>query len=109
MKGVALIVVGLVLFIGSILALDYGGFMWESFMLPKRENMHRKVFEQTKSYNQGMQQELISLMHEYNTAKDPLEKKAIASTVRHKYADFDESVITSPELKSFLEKCKYGE
>jgi hypothetical protein len=106
MKVVFAYVGGFFLFLAVIAGLDYSSLIWESFIGPKRENVRRQVFEQTKSYNQGMQQDLIKFMHEYNVSKDPEEKKAISSTVRHMMSDYDESKL-EPELRSFLTKCKY--
>ena len=102
--------VGILIFVGVMIgfcALDYSGLMWESFIGPKRENVRREIFENTKSYNQGMQQDLIKAMHDYKMTKDPQEKEAIKAMVRHQMADFKDAKIQSSDLRSFLESCKY--
>jgi hypothetical protein len=106
MKLISMWVGGFVLFFALILGLDYSSLIWESFIGPKRENIRRQIFEETKSYNQGMQQELIDLMHQYNMAKDKQDKKAIMNTVRIKFSDYNEDRLSS-ELRDFLKKCKY--
>lgn len=101
-------IIYVILAIVAILGLDYSNLMWQSFIGPKRENVRREIFEQTKSYNEGKQQDLVRYLHEYNTTKDNEEKQAITSTVRHMFADYDESKL-NPVLRDFLTKIKYGE
>ena len=87
-----------------ICGLDYSGLMWESFIGPKRENVRRQIFEQTKSYNQGQQQELSRLYVEYQRAKDPTDKKAIAGLVRHQFADYNTDLLNN-DLRAFVSQC----
>ena len=105
--GVGIIVGAVLLVFVLMLGLDYSGLMWDSFIGPKRENVRREIFEQTKSYNQGMQQDLIKAMHDYKMTKDPQEKEAIKAMVRHQMADYKESKISDSELNGFLNMCKY--
>lgn len=94
-----------VLFIGLMLGIDYGGFLWESFMAPKKEEMRRNVWEKTRSFREGKRQELIRYMHQYNT--EPENRSIIASTVRLQFADVDARDL-EPELRSFINKCFTG-
>jgi len=105
MKEILGFIGGIILVIVLILAIDYTGLMWNSFIGPKRENVRREIFEETKSYNQGMKQDLVKYLHEYNMSKDPEEKKAISATVRHQMSDYNEMKL-SPELRSFLTRCR---
>jgi len=91
--------------ISSMLALDYGGFLWESFMKPKKEEMRRQVWENTRSFKEGKRQELIRYMHQYNTQKE--NRSAISSTVRLQFADVDQNQL-EPQLKQFLNQCFTG-
>src|SRR5512147_1972955 len=104
MKVVIGVIVSLVVFVGLFLVLDYGGILWTGFIGPKRENVRRQIFEETKSYNQGQQQELMRLYVEYKRTKDPIEKKAIAGMVRHQFADY-QSYRLNPELRDFVSMC----
>jgi len=61
-------------------------FMYKLFA-PKYEQVRRETFEQTKSYNQGMIQELMAYQFEYIKA-DPAHKTALAAIILHRSADF---------------------
>lgn len=106
MKYIGLAIIGIIALIVISLATDYGSMRWERFIAPKKENVRREVFEQTKSYNQGKQQELVQMLHEYNMSKNDDDKLAIMATVRQRFADYDENLL-SPELYAFVKKCKY--
>lgn len=98
------------LFIGIVilfLVVDYSGIMWQSFIGQKRENVRREIFEETKSYNEGKEQDLIRYRLQYLQAEES-EKNAIASTIRMMFADYDENKL-SDELRAFLKTIKYGE
>jgi hypothetical protein len=96
------LLVALTLLIGVGFALDYTGFLWESFMAPKKEEMRRDVWENTRSFREGKRQELVRYMHQYNTQPD--NRPVIASTVRLQFADVDSSQL-EPELRNFINKC----
>lgn len=86
-----------------ILGLDISGLMWKSFIGPRRENVRREIFEQTKSYQEGKRQDLIRYRLQYLQAEGKEEKEAIASTIRMMFADYDPSNLDDmPELKRFL-------
>jgi hypothetical protein len=105
------VVLVLILIVGTIalaFALELGGLKWKEFFAPKHADVDRKVFERTKSYNEGKEQELIKYRLEYMRAKDPGDKEALASTIRHAFADYDDSLL-DPELQEFLRKIKRGE
>ena len=53
---------------------------WTSFWNPKEEQVRREVFEQTKSYKQGMIQDLRNMQFEYVQAK-PEHKSALRSII----------------------------
>lgn len=77
------------------------------FFKPKFENARREVFEETKSYNQAKFQDLLKYKLEHDRAETEEEEEAIAFTVRHRFADYDEDKLPA-ELKDFLKKMKYG-
>lgn len=72
----------------------------------EKQNAQREVFKETKSYNDGMIQNLIKYKHEYDMA-DNEHKIIISNTIRLMYAEYDETKIKSIELKEFLKKIKY--
>jgi len=97
-------------FVGVVIlffVIDYTGLMWESFIGPKREDVRREIFEETKSYNEGKEQDLLNFRLEYMQAETDVEREAIASTIRMMFADYDENKLSS-ELRSFLKEIKYG-
>jgi hypothetical protein len=79
-------------------------FFLYKFFAPKRAAVERQVFEQTKSYNQGMIQELEAMMLDYNKA-DPNGKDSICSVVRRRTADFPADNIPS-DVYSFVKTCR---
>lgn len=107
MKTVVLWVLGIVGCIVLAFALELGGLEWKKFFGPKHEAVRREVFKQTRSYNEGKEQELIKYRLEYLRAETDAEKTAIASTIRHAFADYDENLL-SEELRRFLHDIKYG-
>ena len=91
-----------VLILSWVLALNDIAF--QSVFRPMQENVNRKVFENTKSYNQGMVQELQSMQFEY--IKAPKEQQGmLASIILQKTADFNLNRLPI-ELKSFIEELK---
>jgi hypothetical protein len=106
MKSVFWGILGLVCFIAIVFLLELGGLKWTEFFAPKRENVRRKVFLETRSYNEGKMQDLVKYRLEYLRAKTEDERMAIASTIRMSFAEYDETKLT-PELRNFLETIKY--
>lgn len=102
-------IVAFVAVVALILGLSFGGRYvgqeFDRFFNPREENIRREVFEQTKSYNEAKEQELIKYKFEYETGDDQT-KKAIASAVRHAFADYNDEEL-DPELQNFVRKCKY--
>lgn len=76
-------------------------FLYKVFA-PKYEAVRRQTFEQTKSYNQGMVQELQNMQFEYVKA-DEAHKAALADIILHRAADFnlDDSRVPT-DLQSFV-------
>jgi len=110
MKIVGFVAVGIVVIVillSAAFGLEWAGIKWYGFFGPKREAVRREVFKQTRSYNEGKEQELIKLRLEYLRETNEAAKKAIASTIRHSFADYDDSLIDSPELRAFLRQIKY--
>ncbi len=104
---VVLTLIGLVFLVSLCFGAEWLGIKWYGFFEPKREAVRREVFKQTRSYNEGKEQELIKYRLEYLRSTDPVEKRAIASTIRNAFADYNEDLIDSPELRQFLRQIKY--
>ena len=99
------IVVGLLLLMfGLGWVLQGNSFFLYKVFAPKYENVRRQVFEQTKSYNQGMQQEISNMQFEYIQAT-PEQKQALASIILHRVADYDINKL-NPDLQEFIHKLR---
>lgn len=74
------------------------------FFAPKYEDTRRQVFEQTKSFNQGMIQELQNMQFEYAKA-DTAGKAAMSDVILHRAADYDISRLPI-DLRMFIDQLK---
>ena len=93
-----------VVLVGGIVFIAFAGehfaLAWREYFEPKHANVDRKVFEKTRSYNQAKVQELSKYRYEYLRAENEESKDAIASTVRHRFADYPMSEVPV-ELQNF--------
>ena len=71
------------------------------FFSPKTENIRREVFENTKSYVHGIQQDLGKYYLEYQKS-DATGKKIIETTIQMRFAEVDVNKLQSAKLQSFL-------
>ena len=82
-------------------------FFMYKFFAPKQEKVRRQVFEQTRSFNQGMIQELQNMQFQYVKEKDPNAKAALASIILHRAAGYNLNDPDVPaDLRSFIENLK---
>jgi hypothetical protein len=75
-----------------------------AFWAPKQSKVQREVFEQTKSYQQGMIQDLRKSHEEYVLA-DSVGKRALATIILHRAADFPEEDLPS-DLRMWISELK---
>ena len=82
-------------------------FFMYKFWAPKYENARRQVFENTKSYTQGMVQELQGMQIQYINA-DTNHQAAIAQMIIHDTADFPMDILQqrNPDLYQFVQGLK---
>lgn len=99
-------ILSIILMIGLAFVLEVGGLKWDSYFKPQHENVRRETFEATRSYNEAKLQQLSKYRLEYLRATDEVEKQAIASTVRHTFANYDKSKLPY-ELSTFLAQVAY--
>ena len=100
-------IAALVLFLGLVWLATGNIFFLYKFFAPKYEGVRRQVFEQTKSYNQGMIQELQNMQFAYLQA-DTNHQAALASIILHRAADYDMTILAqkNPDLYQFIEQLK---
>lgn len=77
-----------------------------NFWGPKFKSAERNVFEQSKSFNHGMKDDLAKYYGEYVQTEDADKKLAIKSIVRLRFADFDCQTIQEPALRIFLTESR---
>lgn len=105
MKATFAVIGGLIAFLGLIWILQGNDFFMYKYFAPKYANAQREVFEGTKSYNQGMIQELQNMQFTYHAAKDSSAKEALASDILHRVADFPDDKLPA-DLRSFIQKLR---
>ncbi|MGD0328152.1 MAG: hypothetical protein ABSB00_00340 [Minisyncoccia bacterium] len=105
-------VVGVVvLFLAVVLGLGWlfqgnDFFMYKVFA-PKYEQVRRQTFEQTRSFNQGMVQELQNMQFDYAKTKDPEARAALASVILHRASGYNlNDPIVPMDLRDFVAKLK---
>lgn len=111
MKMFASIVGGITLFVGFVIllgALGLGG-RWvnlkvEGWFAPREANVQREVFENTKSFNEGKEQELMKVYKEYLTATDET-KAGLRTYVSHTFADYPIERLDAT-LQDFVKECR---
>lgn len=95
---ITLIVIGVL-----VIPIFFGAYelgMMKVFM-PAKENIRRGVFENTKSYMHGVQQDLGKYFLEYQKA-DESGKEAIRATILMRFAEVDANKLQNDHLKRFL-------
>jgi len=97
-----LAILGILAFTWIIMGNDF--FLYKVFA-PQREEVRRQVFEETKSYNQGMIQELQNMQFQYVATKDSSAKASLASIILQRAADYPEDRLPA-DLRSFIQKLK---
>ena len=89
-----------------LFVLELFGLGMFKFFAPKREGIRREVFEETKSYNHGVAQDLGKYFQEYQEAGTEREKEVIRSVVRMRFAEYDAENLQNDELKRFLKNMR---
>ena len=77
----------------------------EKVFAPREEQVRRDVFEKSKAYNDGMQQELYELQRDYVKAEKPEQKAALRSIILHKVDGYDANQLPS-DLQSFVRQLR---
>ena len=95
-------------FILLILLIPFGlklvGLANYSFFAPKYEEVRREVYENTKSYNDGVIRELQNMMLEYRTSNAE-GKAALKSIVLHRAVDFPNERLPN-DVQNFIRELK---
>ena len=101
MKYVKGIIAAIVIMLGLAWVIQGNEFLLYRYFAPKSEAVRRQVFEQTKSYNQGMIEELQNMHFEYVLAGES-QRAALASIILHRTADYDDEQLPA-DLRLFVQ------
>lgn len=103
---ILLCIVGL----AALIALSFGSGMlsleFTKFFKPKFQNVERKVFEETQSYNHGMTRELADYYEQHVKAKSREDRQLIEEIIKIKFADYNVANLRSSSLKIFLSNVR---
>jgi hypothetical protein len=101
-KWIGFALIGLVVLFGLMFVLGIVELEFFKFFGPRKENVRREIFENTKSYTHGVQQDLGKYFDEYQKAKTSEDKDAITAVIKVRFAEFDANKIKSVPLRQFL-------
>jgi hypothetical protein len=96
---------GLLAFLALMWFLALHDIAFQTVFRPMQENVNRQVFENTKSYTQGMVQELQNMQFEYLRTTDKDAKTAMATVILQRSAEFPPERMPT-DLRSFIENLK---
>lgn len=100
--------IGAGIFVGVIalaFILELAGLGFFKFFEPKRENIRREIFENTKSFTHGKIKDLSKYYKEYKET-DPDGQAVIEVIIRTEFADFDKTKINTVTLQNFLTEIR---
>jgi mevalonate kinase len=100
------VVLGIILIAVLVFGLGMAQLGWFKFFEPKKENVRREVFENTKSFTKGKTQDLAKYYEEWVKATSDEEKRAVGEMVKINFADFDSNKVNSPKLRQFLQNIR---
>lgn len=102
----AIVVTAFALIFGLTWAVEGNDFFLSRYFGPKKEQIRRETFEQSKAYREGQAQELRRMQSEYIRSPET-QKQALASVILHEFADCDETALP-PDLATFLHDIRQG-
>lgn len=105
LKGIGIGIMILGLLFGLAFATGLFDLEMFKFFAPKYANVEREVFENTKSYLHGVQQDLGKYYHEYQKATGS-EREAIRATIQMRFAEVDANKIQNPQVRMFLTQMR---
>lgn len=106
LKIIFISILGFVLLFSFLVFCGLFDLEWQKYFSPKKENIKRKVFEETQSYVHGKIQILSKYYEEYNKTDIESDKIAIKTMIGIQFAEFNENNIRNNQLRSFLIKMR---
>jgi len=84
------------------LALDLAGVLWDGFILGKKEEIRRDVFEESRAFNEGVVRDIASYRLQWLEADSETARGAIESTVCHRFPNYSIDDLPAGELRSWF-------
>lgn len=82
--------------------------MWFKFWGPKFQSAEREVFEETRSFVRGINQDIVRYRQEYCSAEPgSSERGVMKSTILHRAAEIDPEDLRD-DLRTFVENLERG-
>jgi len=101
-----------VLVLVGLLSLSWGtgwfGVFYKGTVEKANVSVDRQIFKESKSFVEGMANDLANYRREITTEKDPVARKAIADLINSKYGNFDISRLENSNLRGFLLDVRNG-
>ena len=101
MKVVVAIFAAIALILFTTWVFTIAGVNIYGYTAPREAAIERKTFEETKSYNQGMIQELQNMQFEYLKATKE-QQVGLANIILHRTADYDDAKLPQ-DLRLFVQ------
>lgn len=81
LQGIAILIVGL----GSIFLFSFIGFQFYQYFAPKYVEVERRIFEESRSFNEGMLRDFENLKMQYYQTADN-QRAALKATIIHRFS-----------------------
>ena len=96
------------IFLGTcaLIATPFAIFEVDKYFTIKRAAAERAIFEETKSYNDGMVRDCENLMLQYNSSNQE-QKEVLKATILHRFSVYPSNKMPS-HILSFYQKLQSG-
>lgn len=108
-KGILAGVVGVGLIIGGTFFFGNVDNLYLKTVQKDRENIKTEIFQESKSYVEGMISDLSDYKREFERTTDVNEKEQIANMIDAEFANFDINKIDNSNLYNFLIEIRNGD
>lgn len=107
MKALTAGIVILAVLLGLTWIFEGNNFFLYKYFAPRQAAVERQVFENTRSFNQGMIQELQNMEFDYEKEKDPQAKVALGQIILHRASGFNLDQDDVPQdLRAFISQLR---
>ena len=101
-------IISLVAIVGGMFVFGKADNLYLSTIGKERANIKREVFKESKSYVEGMIEDLSNYKREFERTNDVNEKEQIANIIDSEFSNFDIKKIDNNSLYNFLIDIREG-